>query len=118
VTVKVQMMAAQFDLPRSSSGYPTDVGARILTRAAEEGEPNGAAIGSVTMQYRGVEYTITQGTQPDVWRWRVMVGKPEMLRMGEATTQMHAELQVRQVIDRALDLQKSLRSPGKTGGPG
>jgi hypothetical protein len=38
------------------------------------------------MEYRGVEYTITQGTQPDVWRWRVMVGKPEMLRMGEAAT--------------------------------
>jgi hypothetical protein len=69
------------------------------------------------MQYRGVEYTITQGTQPDVWRWRVMVGKPEMLRMGEGDTQMHAEFQVRQVIDRALDLQKSLRSPGKADGP-
>ena len=47
------------------------------------------------MEYRGVKYTITQGSRPDVWKWRVMVGKPEMLRMGEATTQMHAELQVR-----------------------
>lgn len=47
-----------------------------------------------------------------------MVGKPEMLRMGEGDTQMRAELEVRQVIDRALDLQKSLRSPGKAGGPG
>ena len=77
-----------------------------------------AATDSVTMQYRGVEYTITQGTQSDVWRWRAVVGKPEMLRMGEATTQMHAELQIRQVIDRALDLQKSLRPQGKVGGPG
>lgn len=51
------------------------------------------------MKYRGVEYTIIQGTQPDVWKWRVMVGRPEMLRMGEATDQMHAELQVRHVID-------------------
>lgn len=81
-------------------------------------EPNVAAINSVTMQYRGVEFTITQGTQPDVWRWRAMVGKPEMLRMGEATTQMHAELQIRQVIDRALDLQKSLPPQGKAGEPG
>ena len=60
------------------------------------------------MKYRGVEYTITQGTQPNVWRWRVMVGKPEMLRMGEATDLIHAELQVRHVIDRALKIQERL----------
>ena len=60
------------------------------------------------MKYRGVEYTITQGTQPNVWKWRVMVGKPEMLRMGEATDQMNAELQVRHVIDRALKVQEGL----------
>ena len=37
-----------------------------------------------------------------------MVGKPEMLRMGEATDQMNAELQVRHVIDRALKVQEGL----------
>lgn len=63
------------------------------------------------MKYRGVEYTITQGIQPNVWRWRVMVGKPEMLRMGEATDLIHAELQVRHVIDRSLKFQERL---GKT----
>jgi len=62
------------------------------------------------MEYHGVKYTITQGTQPDVWRWRVMVGKPEMLRMGEATTQVKAEIEVWRVIDRALEVQKRLQS--------
>lgn len=40
-----------------------------------------------------------------------MVGKPEMLRMGEATDLIHAELQVRHVIDRSLKFQERL---GKT----
>lgn len=70
------------------------------------------------MEYRGVEYMITQGTQPDVWRWRVLVGTPALLRMGEAATQMHAELQVRQVIDRSLEVQKSFRSQSDPTGSG
>lgn len=37
-----------------------------------------------------------------------MVGKPEMLRMGEANDQMRAELQVHHVIDRSLKLQEQL----------
>ena len=61
------------------------------------------------MQYRGVNYTITQ-TRPDVWKWRLMIGKPEMLRMGEAATQTKAEIQVWKVIDRALEIQKSVQS--------
>ena len=70
------------------------------------------------MKYRGVEYTISQGNQPDVWKWRVLVGKPEMLRMGEAATQMRAEIQVWRVIDRAFELQKSLPPKGgPTGEP-
>ena len=63
-----------------------------------------------SMEYHGVKYTITQGRQPDVWRWRVMVGKPEMLRMGEATTQVKAEIEVWRVIDRALEVQKRMQS--------
>lgn len=78
-------------------------------------EPIGAATGSISMKYRGVEYTITQGTRPDVWKWRLMVGKPEMLRMGEAATQTRAEIQVWKVIDRAFELQKSL--PPSKGDP-
>jgi len=66
------------------------------------------------MKYRGVEYTIIQGTQPDVWKWRVMVGKPEMLRMGEATDLLHAELQVRHIIDRSLKIQERLGKSDST----
>ena len=84
---------------------PTD--ARHKCRGVE---PSVAATGLVNMQYRGVEYTITQRTQPDVWRWRVLVGTPPLLRMGEADSQMHAEVQVRHVIDRSLKVQKSLQS--------
>jgi hypothetical protein len=66
------------------------------------------------MKYRGVEYTIIQGTQPDVWKWRVMVGKPEMLRMGEAIDLTHAELQVRHIIDRSLKIQERLGKSDST----
>jgi hypothetical protein len=37
-----------------------------------------------------------------------MVGKPEMLRLGDAATEDQAEIQVRQVIDRALDVAEAL----------
>jgi hypothetical protein len=40
-----------------------------------------------------------------------MVGRPEMLRIGEAATEHQANLQVRDVIDRALAFQEKLGSP-------
>jgi len=55
------------------------------------------------MEYRGVKYTITQGTQqPYVWRWRTVVGDPAMLRTGEESSQLQAELMVRRLIDWSL----------------
>jgi hypothetical protein len=60
------------------------------------------------MKYRGVQYSVVQGSSPNVWRWSVMVGKPEMLRLGDAETEDQAEIQVRQVIDRALDVAEAL----------
>lgn len=70
-----------------------------------------AALGFVqTMKYHGVSYSIIQGNTPDVWRWSVMVGQPEMLRIGDAPTEQQAEAQVQQVIDRALTVQQTLRS--------
>jgi hypothetical protein len=60
------------------------------------------------MKYRGVKYSVVQGSSPNVWRWSVMVGKPEMLRLGDAATEDQAEIQVRQVIDRALDVAEAL----------
>lgn len=38
-----------------------------------------------------------------------MVGQPEMLGLGEAETEDQAEARVREVIDRALDVQEALR---------
>lgn len=62
-------------------------------------EPNPAATGSISMEYRGVKYTITQEARPVAWRWRTVVGKPPITRTGEASTQMQAELHVKKVID-------------------
>ena len=38
-----------------------------------------------------------------------MVGRPEMLRIGEAATEHQAQAEVHEVIDRALKVQKTLR---------
>ena len=61
------------------------------------------------MKHRGVEYSVVQGGQPDVWRWSVLVGQPAMLRLGEATTEQQAAMQVWRVIHRALDVVETLR---------
>lgn len=61
------------------------------------------------MKHRGVEYSVVQGDLPDIWRWSVMVGQPAMLRLGEATTEQQAEMQVWRVIDRSLDEAEALR---------
>ena len=46
------------------------------------------------MKYRGVAYSVVRGGPPGVWRWSVMVGQPEMLRMGDEETEHHAEMEV------------------------
>jgi hypothetical protein len=66
------------------------------------------------MEYRGVKYSVVQGSTPKVWRWRVVVGQPEMLRIGDAPSEHQAKAQVHKVIDRAIVLQEALRSPGKS----
>jgi hypothetical protein len=63
----------------------------------------------VYMKYRSVDYSIVRGSTPDVWRWSVLVGQPEMLRLGEAATEQQADVQVRKIIDRALDVKEALR---------
>jgi len=65
------------------------------------------------MEYRGVKYSIVQGTSPDVWKWSVIVGKPQMLRLGEAATEQRAAVEVRSVIDRSLAVQKARPLTGK-----
>jgi hypothetical protein len=61
------------------------------------------------MKYRGVEYSVVRGNSPGVWRWSLVVGQPEMLRLGEDKTEDQAEARVREVIDRSLDVQEALR---------
>ena len=63
------------------------------------------------MEYRGVKYSVVQGALPNVWKWRVLVGRPEMLRMGEAETQVMAEKHVQAVIDRAIGLEETIQRP-------
>jgi hypothetical protein len=67
------------------------------------------------MKYRGVNYSIVRAAGLGVWRWSVLVGQPEMLRLGDAETEHRAEIEVRQVIDRALDVQEALLflNPGR-----
>jgi hypothetical protein len=65
------------------------------------------------MEYRGVKYSVVQGSSPNVWRWQVVVGKPEMLRIGDAATEHQARAEVHKVIDRAVAMQEALSSPRK-----
>jgi bifunctional non-homologous end joining protein LigD len=48
-----------------------------------------AALCSERMEHRGVSYSLVE-EQPGVWRWRVLIGNPQMLRMGEAASQRWA----------------------------
>ena len=70
-----------------------------------------AAFYSKQMEHRGVSYSLVE-EQPGVWRWRVLIGNPQMLRMGEAASQHQADMLVRSVIDRALALKKMLKFEG------
>jgi hypothetical protein len=69
------------------------------------------------MKYRNVTYSVAQGSSPNVWRWSVLVGQPEMFRLGDAETEDRAEIEVRQVIDRAVNVVEALRfvKPGQSG---
>jgi hypothetical protein len=62
------------------------------------------------MEYRGVKYTITQEARPDAWRWRTVVGKPPVIRTGEASTPMQAELHVKKLIDWSLSQAERLKN--------
>jgi hypothetical protein len=68
------------------------------------------------MEYRGIKYTVVQGPLPGVWKWSMLVGRPKMLRLGEAATQVMAEKHVRTIIDRAIALEETLSSQRKPPG--
>jgi hypothetical protein len=61
------------------------------------------------MEHRGVAYAVVQDVRLGLWRWSVLVGRPEMLRIGDAESEHQADLQVRAVIDRALAVEEMLR---------
>ncbi len=58
--------------------------------------------------YRGVEFSMVRCAAGGRWRWSVLVGQPAMLRMGEAATEEQAELNARNVIDRAIAIEETL----------
>jgi hypothetical protein len=69
------------------------------------------------MEHRGVKYAIVHDPRHDLWRWSVLVGRPEMLRIGDAESEHQAEVHVRAVIDRAFALEEMFRSqPNDKGG--
>jgi hypothetical protein len=62
------------------------------------------------MEYRGVRFVVVKDERLGRWRWSVLLGRPEMLRIGDAESEHKADVQVRAVIDGALALQEMLRS--------
>jgi hypothetical protein len=75
--------------------------------ARSRGGTTGIPQRSVKMEYRGIEYSVVQGKSLSVWRWRVRVGKPEMLRLGEAATEQQAKAEVHALIDRVFQLEQA-----------
>jgi hypothetical protein len=59
--------------------------------------------------YRGVEFSSVRCAAGGRWRWSVLVGQPAMLRMGEAATELQADLNARNVIDRAIATEYGFR---------
>jgi hypothetical protein len=62
------------------------------------------------MEHRGVKYAVVKDERLGLWRWSVLVGRPEMLRIGDAESEHKAEVQVQSVIDRALALEEMVRN--------
>ena len=58
------------------------------------------------MEYRGVEATVEPG--PILWRWRVWLGEPPMLRVGYAESEEKAVAEAKAAIDRAASAQEML----------
>ena len=56
------------------------------------------------MKYRGVEYTVVQGIERQLWKWAfVLEAKPVT---GQAATKAEAVAEAERAIDRALALKK------------
>jgi hypothetical protein len=62
------------------------------------------------MEYRGKNYTIVQGIEPNVWKWKVQLDEKTTLS-GEAHTRAAAVNSVVWRIDKALAKQGKPPSP-------
>ena len=60
----------------------------------------------LTMEYRGVEYTVVQGIERGVWKWSVSLGDPKMIKVGQAKNKQDAVVAVEHAIDKVLALKK------------
>jgi hypothetical protein len=56
------------------------------------------------MEYRGIEYTIVEGTGGHMWRWSSFVGGAVMT--GQAHSKQAAMVSAKKAIDRALAIKK------------
>jgi hypothetical protein len=63
-------------------------------------------------EHRGIKYSVVRG-KGGGWEWRASMGDPEVLITGEALTAYHADLKVRQVIDRPLARSLKPRPPSQ-----
>jgi hypothetical protein len=61
------------------------------------------------MEHRGVEYTVVQGIERDVWKWSALVSDVEV--RGQAHSRSAAVMTAERAIDRALDLKKARLVP-------
>jgi hypothetical protein len=61
------------------------------------------------MEHRGVEYTIVQGIQRDLWKWSASLAG--VVVTGQAHSRSAAVMTVKIAIDRALDLKKAWLVP-------
>jgi hypothetical protein len=66
------------------------------------------------MEYRGKSYTIVQGIEPNVWKWKVQLDEKTAV-CGEAHTRAAAVNSVVWRIDKALA--KKAKPPGPPGSP-
>jgi hypothetical protein len=66
---------------------------------------------STLLRVHGVSrrHAIVHDARLGLWRWSVLIGRPEMLRIGDADSEHKADVQVRAVIDRALALEEMVR---------
>src|SRR6476661_8914491 len=53
------------------------------------------------MEYRGKQYTIVQGIEPDTWRWTVHLDE-RTVKSGIATSRAAATIRVIWLVDNAL----------------